>query len=202
MLRHIHGVVEDAYDNNGTLGVINEVQEEMAGRTAALADMKQAPFRRKSRAVVSEPGILRKSAARLREQRTITRHLGRPKLGARSDENLPDVCPRGVGQDDAHGLLPQRFGFRLVHERLELLIGFELRTVEAKLFHAFVPCGAEQPGALCFNGLALLERFLAREQHLRDRREAAGGNLRFGEAGDFLWDLAGVDGAGHSRFPQ
>jgi hypothetical protein len=47
---------------------------------------------------------------------------------------------RDVAEEQLHGL-PQRFGFSFAHERLELLIGFELRPV------------LTQRGEACFAGL-------------------------------------------------
>jgi hypothetical protein len=103
-----------------------------------------------------------------------------------------DVALCGVCEDQAHGLfLPQRIGFGFGHERLEVLVGFELRTVKTEGLHTLFSGRAKQARTLGLESVALLERLDACEKYIRNAREAAGGDLRLREAGHLFGDLVG-----------
>jgi hypothetical protein len=146
--------------------------------------------------------VVPQALAGVAKQGPVSRHLERPELRARCPKNFADVSLGGFSEDQPHEPLLQGFALRLIHERLELLVGFELRPMTAKRFHAFVPCGAKHLRALGIGGVALLERLLTRKQYLRNACESASRNLRFSEAGDFLRNLAGINVARHRCFPQ
>ena len=103
----------------------------MADGSATLRDVEQPPVRRQAFTMMSETGILAKALAGFTDQRAVFWDLQRPELGARRAQNLGYVGLCDVAEEQAHGL-PQRFGFGLVHERFEFLVGFELRPVLAK----------------------------------------------------------------------
>src|SRR5690606_32651710 len=116
--------MQDAQYVDTVLGTVQGIQDEMPGRPPALRDVEQPPVRGQAFTMMSEAGILPKPLARFADQRAVLRDLQRPKLGARRTKDIAYVSLRDVAEEQAHGL-PQRFGFRLVHERLELLVGFE-----------------------------------------------------------------------------
>lgn len=198
----VHGVVQHTQDVDAIFHLIHHVENEVTRGPAALRDVEEPPVGRQPVSVVAKPGIVAEVLARFGDQRTILRHLQRPELRTGCAENLAYVGFRDIAEEEPHGgLLPERFGFGLVHESLELFIGLELRTVLAKRGKAFLTCAPQGFHAILVC-LALFERFLAGEQDLADGGEAAGGDLRFGEAGDLFRNLAGTDGARHGLFPQ
>lgn len=111
----------------------------MARGPAALRNVKEPPVGRQPLAMMAQSGIVPEIPARFGEQGAVLRHLERSELCARRTENLAYVRFRDVGENELHGrLLPERFGFGVIHERLEFFVGLELRSVVTKRGKTFL----------------------------------------------------------------